>query len=73
MQEAVLANASAPGQAADDREPINNVQALEEALEDIAWPPTVGWLEAQVRTVVAHTPLGARDWLRHGCMHSREA
>ncbi len=48
LQEAVLANATAPGQAAEDREPINNVEALEEALEDIAWPATVGWLEAQV-------------------------
>jgi len=53
LQEAVLANATAPGQAAEDREPINNVEALEEALEDIAWPATVGWLEAQVST----TPL----------------
>ena len=48
-QETVLANATAPGQAAEDREPINNVEALEEALEDIAWPATVSWLEAQVR------------------------
>ena len=50
-QEAVLANASAPGHAAEDREPINNVEALEEALEDIAWPADVSWLEAQVSLV----------------------
>ena len=33
--------------AAPEREPIYNKEALAEALEDIAWPAGVSWVEAQ--------------------------
>lgn len=33
--------------AAPEREPIYNHEALAEALEDIVWPATISWVEAQ--------------------------
>ena len=51
QEEQALAEAAeeeaAAAAGAPEREPINNKEALAEALEDIAWPADVSWVEAQ--------------------------